>query len=186
MLRDLMFQSHEFQSLKGDPPELEKKSLQKFSITNIVERPYGTKLSNVVKEQGIEDNKKAVKIICKSFPNHENVKAIKENNIERKLTAVNSHLPKVSACDVEQLLRNIDSKKSKGKIPPKLIILSPIFLRKPFAIAINDSFNKVMLPGNAKIACVSPLNIHTDDKYSVTKFRPVSILNAFSKIMKKL
>ena len=53
------------------------------------------------------------------FANHESIKAKKENDIAKSLTAGNSHLPKVSACDVEQLLRNIDSKKSSGidKIP---------------------------------------------------------------------
>ena len=39
-----------------------------------------------------------------------------------------------------------------------------------------------MFPDNTKIACVSPLDKHTDDKYSVTNFRPVSVLNTFSKI----
>ena len=89
---------------------------------NIVERSCGTKPTNAAKEQETEDNKKAVEVICKSFPDHESIKAIKENNIGKNFTAGNSNLPKVSACHVEQLLRNIDSKKSTGidKIPPKL------------------------------------------------------------------
>ena len=154
---------------------------------NIVERFCGTKPTNVAKEQEIEDNKKAVEVICKSFANHESIKAIKENNIAKNLTAGNSHLPKVSACDVEQLLRNADSKSTGiDKIPPKLIKLSAKVLSKPFAIAINNSFNKVMFAGNAKIACVSPLDEHTDDKYSVTNFRPVSVLSTFSKLYEKI
>ena len=106
----------------------------------------------------------------------------------KNLTTVNSHLPKVSACDVEQLLRNIGRKKSIGidKIPPKLIKLSAKVLSKPLAIAINNSSNKGIFPDNAKIACVSPLDKHTDDKYSVTNFRPVSTLNTFSKINEKI
>ena len=105
----------------------------------------------------------------------------------KNLTTVNSHLPKVSACDVEQLLRNADSKSTGiDKIPPKLIKLSAKVLSKPFAIAINNSFNKGMFAGNAKIACVSPLDEHTDDKYSVTNFRPVSVLSTFSKIYEKI
>ena len=43
-----------------------------------------------------------------------------------------------------------------------------------------------MFPDNAKIGCVSPLDKHTDDKYSVTNFRPVSVLNTFSKINEKI
>ena len=43
-----------------------------------------------------------------------------------------------------------------------------------------------MFPDNAKTTCVSPLDKHTDDKYSVTNFRPVSVLNIFSKIYEKV
>ena len=155
---------------------------------NIVERSCGTKPTNVAKEQEIEDNKKAVEVICKSFANHESIKAIKENNIAKNLTAGNSHLPKVSACDVEQLLRNIDSKKSTGidKIPPKLIKLPAKVISKPLVIAINNSFNKGMFSDNAKIECVSPLDKHTDGKYSVTNVRPINLINIFSKIYEKV
>ena len=139
-------------------------------------------------EQEIEDNKKAIEVVCKSFANHESVTAIKENNIEKYLTAGNNHLPNVSACYVEQLLRNIDGEKSTGidKIPPKLIKLSAKVLSQQLAIAINNNFNKGMFPDNAKIACVSLLDKHTDDKYSVTNFRPVNVLNTFSKTYEKI
>ena len=67
---------------------------------------------------------------------------MKENNISKNCGAVNSHLPKVSDCDAEQLLRNIDSTKSVGIniIPPKLIKLSAKVLSKPLVLAINNSF----------------------------------------------
>ena len=61
---------------------------------NIVERSYGTKPIIVAKEQEIEDNKKAVEVVCKSFANHESIKAIKENDTAKNFTAANSHLPK--------------------------------------------------------------------------------------------
>ena len=43
-----------------------------------------------------------------------------------------------------------------------------------------------MFPDNAIIACVSPLDKHADDKYSVTNFQPVSVLNTFSKTYEKI
>ena len=43
-----------------------------------------------------------------------------------------------------------------------------------------------MFPDNAKTACVSPLDKDTDRRYSVTNFLPVSVLNTFSKIDKKI
>ena len=87
----------------------------------------GTKPAN----QQFEDSKKAVEVICKSFGNHEFSKAIKKSNIETFFTAANSYLLKVSACDVKQLLRNIDSKKSTGldKITPKI----KNYMQKPSA-----------------------------------------------------
>ena len=115
-------------------------------------------------------------------------KLIKENKIAKNLTVGNSHLPQVSACDVEQLLRNIDSKKSTviDRISPKPIKLSAKVLRKPLSIAISNSFHKGMFPDNAKITCLSLLDKHTNNKYSVTRFRPVNVLNTFSKIYEKI
>ena len=43
-----------------------------------------------------------------------------------------------------------------------------------------------MFPDNAIIAGVSPLDKHADDKYSVTNFQPVSVLNTFSKTYEKI
>ena len=59
----------------------EEKELERIfndHYINIVDRSYGTKPTNVEKEQEIEDNKKAVEVICKSFANHESAKAIKK------------------------------------------------------------------------------------------------------------
>ena len=43
-----------------------------------------------------------------------------------------------------------------------------------------------MFPDKAKIACVSPLDKHTDDKYSVTNFQPVNVLYTFSKTYERI
>ena len=57
----------------------EKELVRMFNdhCTNIVERSCGTKRTNLAKEQENENNKKAVEVICKSFANHESIKAIK-------------------------------------------------------------------------------------------------------------
>ena len=64
-------------------------------------------------------------------------------------------------------MARIGSKKSTSmnKIPPKLIKLSTKMLSKPLGTAIDNSFNKVLFPNHSKIASVSPLDKHTDDKY---------------------
>ena len=47
-----------------------------YHYVNIVERSCGTKPTNVAKEQEMKDNKEVVEVICKSFANHESIKAL--------------------------------------------------------------------------------------------------------------
>ena len=84
--------------------------------------------------------------------------------------------------------KNVDLKKSTGidKIPPKLVQLSADILSTPLSNAINNSILKGKFPDDAKVASVSPLDKHTDNKYSVSNFRPVSVLNIFSKMYEKV
>ena len=59
----------------------EEKELSKIfndHCINNVERSCGTKPTNLAKQEEIEDNKKAIEVICKSFANHESIKAIKK------------------------------------------------------------------------------------------------------------
>ena len=139
----IRIENEEIMLTEKDKTVIEEKELVRIfndRYINVVERSCGSKPTNVSKEQEIEDNKKAVEVIYKSFANHESIKAIKENNIAKNLTAGKSHLPKVSACDIEQLLRNRNKSTRIDK--------------------------------------------HTNDKYSVTNFRPVSVLKIYEKIVK--
>ena len=85
---------------------------------------------------------------------------------------------------MKKLLKDIDQRKSVGvdKIPPKLIQLSADILSNPLSNAINNSILKGKFPDDAKVASVSPLDKDTDNKYSVSYFRPVNVLNIFSKM----
>ena len=76
---------------------------------------------------------------------------------------------------MKKLLKNIDQKKSTGidKIPPKLVQLSADILSTPLSNAINNSILKGKFPDDVKVASVSPLDKHTDNKCSVSKFCPV-------------
>ena len=94
----------------------------------------------------------------------------------------------VSSKHVKKLLKNIEQKKSTGidKIPPKLVQLSADILSTPLSNAVNNSTLKGKFPDDAKVASISPLDKHTYNKYSWSKFRPVSVLNTFSKIYEKV
>ena len=52
--------------------------------------------------------------------------------------------------------------------------------------AINCCLRQGIFPENAKVASVVPLDKGKPDKYDVLNYRPVSILNAFSKIYEKV
>ena len=49
-------------------------------------------------------------------------------------------------------------------------------------MAINNSISTSTFPNNAKIASVVPIDKKTDDKCVISNYRPVSILNCFSKV----
>ena len=55
-------------------------------------------------------------------------------------------------------------------------------LSTPLSIAINNSFKYNIFSSNAKIACVKLLDKKTENKYCISHFLPVIILNTFSKI----
>ena len=43
-----------------------------------------------------------------------------------------------------------------------------------------------MFPENAKVASVTPIDKKTDDKNFVLNFRPMSVLNCFSKVYENI
>ena len=64
----------------------------------------------------------------------------------------------------------------------KLIILVSDFLSKPISKASNNGITPCTFPQNTKVATVVLIDKETDDKYVIYNYRPVSLLNGFSKI----
>ena len=54
------------------------------------------------------------------------------------------------------------------------------------ATAINNSLTSSKFPDLAKVATVIPIDKKTDDKYGISSFRPVSLLNCFSKVYENI
>ena len=90
--------------------------------------------------------------------------------------------------EVKKLLKEIDIEKpiSVDTIPPKLIKIGVDIIAEPLTQAINCCLRQVIFPDNAKIASVVPVDKGKPDKYDVLSYRPVSILNVFSKIYEKV
>ena len=153
-----------------------------------MEKSCGKKPTNVSQEYDDMSDTDAIHLICKTFENHQSINKIRRNFTESAPPTQSKTQAFVSSEHVKKLLKNIDQKKSTGidKIPPKLVQLSADILSTPLSNAINNSILKGKFPDDAKVARVSPLNKHTDNKYSVSNFRLVSVINIFSKMYEKV
>ena len=90
----------------------------------------------------------------------------------------------VTPKEIKTILKSLNSKKAPGidKISTKLVKLASDNLDEPLPVAINNNISTSTFPNNAKIAPGVPIDRKTDDKYVISSFRPVSILNCFSKV----
>ena len=94
----------------------------------------------------------------------------------------------INESEIKDLLKNVDIKKTGGidTIPPKLVKLSAHFLTPLLTKAINTSIAQNVFPENAKTASVIPLDKGKPNKNEMSNFRPVSVLNTFSKIYERV
>ena len=102
------------------------------------------------------------------------MKILKNKNLQSSSISIPSSSwgSKITTKEINAILKSLNSKKASGtdKIPTKL------------SITINNSISTSTFPNNAKIASVVPIDKKTDDKYVISNFRAVSILNCLSKV----
>ena len=77
---------------------------------------------------------------------------------------------------------NSETAAGTDRLPIKLVKLASEGLSKPLSIAMNNSITSPTFLDRAKVATVVHVDKKTDNKYTVSNFRPVSLLNCFSKI----
>ena len=137
---------------------------------NIVEKSSGTKTFGTNFEN---TSVQSVRDIVNSYKNHPSIIKIKQ--------VVNESV-------IKDLLKNVDIKKASGidTIPPKLVKLSADFLTPLLTKAINTSIAQNVFPENTKTASVMPLDKGKPNKNEMSNFRPVSVLNSFSKIYERV
>ena len=153
---------------------------------NIVERSCGEKPTSVAKQSLLTDDIKIVDHIVRHYEDHPSVRHIKKNvKTPQNFTC---SLLTISEQEVKKILRELSTEKSAGvdTIPPKLVRLAANYLAGPLSQSINNSIKKGMFPENAKVASVTPIDKKTDDKNSALNFRPISILNCFSKVYESI
>ena len=89
----------------------------------------------------------------------------------------------VTSDEVEKMLKSLNLKAAwTERLPIKLVKLAPQVLSKPLSLVMNNSITSTTFPDTKKVATVVPIDKKTDNKYIVSNFRPVSLLNCFSKI----
>ena len=85
---------------------------------------------------------------------------------------------------LHDLLKSLDIKKASGldEIPPRLAKAASDKLPVLLSQTINNSLMNGIFQDAAKVAMVSPIDKKTDNKNKISNYRPVSVLNIFSKV----
>ena len=152
---------------------------------NIVEKSCSVKPCNIANALAVDDERKIIGLIFEKYKDHPSILAINQNAIKN----LNSFsFLEVDVCQVRKELKSLDGKKSTGEdqIPPKLVLLAADELALPLTNAINSSIRNYKFPENGKRAAVCPLDKGETNRTVERNFRPVSVLNVFSKIYEKI
>ena len=152
---------------------------------NIVEKSSGKKPNSIAKDVGISDDRQIVRLILEKYKDHPSVLAIIQNPDQALGTFT---FQEIENKEVAQLLKSLDGRKSTGedKIPPKLVSLAANELTNILTTAVNCSIRHSRFPNDAKKAAVCPLDKGEQNRTVERNFRPVSVLNTFSKIYEKV
>ena len=94
--------------------------------------------------------------------------------------------PSATKAEINDIFKNLDVKKKTGNdtIAAKAVKLSADILDEPFANLINLSIHRNSFPENAKTANVPP-TYKKGSRVSKLSYRPISVLNVFSKVFER-
>ena len=129
-----------------------------------------------------ENDGYCVKQIIEKFENHPSIVEIKKNiNIVETFT-----IKEATVSDINTLLKSVNTKKATGpdNIPPKLVKVSANVIDSYLCNIINKGLQNSSFPDAAKIASVRPI-YKKKCRNTIENYRPVSVLNTFSKIYER-
>jgi len=129
-----------------------------------------------------ENDRYMVRNIIKQYEKHPSIIEIRKNvNITEKF-----EIKEATVSEINTLLKSLNGKKATGpdKIPPKIAKLSANIVDSHLCNAINKELRKFCYADAAKIASVRP-KYQKKCRNTIENYRPVSILNAFSKIYER-
>ena len=147
---------------------------------NIVEKTSGKPPAYSFKNY--TNNRDILLEVIKKYEHHPSIKTIKSiNNSSDKFI-----LPKAQVSDINSLLKGINIKKATGPdtIPHKLVRMSADIIDSHLCNLINMDIDNDDFSDGGKIASVRPL-FKKKSRNEIQNYRPVSILNTFSKIYER-
>ena len=95
-------------------------------------------------------------------------------------------IPLATAEQINKIIKRLNPNKATGpdKIPPKIVILSANITDSHLANIINHDLDNNSFSEGAKIATVRTI-YKKSDRDKIDNYRPVSILNSFSKVYER-
>ena len=120
--------------------------------------------------------------IIRKYERHPSILKIKHNFV----SSIIFDFYKAEVADINVLLKEADPKKAAGHdtILPKLVEISTNVVDKHLCNIINTDIQNYNVPDNTKVATVRPI-YKKKSRNELENCRPVSLLNAFSKIYER-
>ena len=123
-----------------------------------------------------------VKEIISVYSSHPSIKRIKQFFIADKYF----DLPKANVSDINKIIKSLNTNKAKGPdgISAKFVKMSASVINCHLANIINNDISNNNYSEHAKTATVRPI-FKKDDRTKIKNYRPVRLLNIFSKIYER-
>ena len=96
-------------------------------------------------------------------------------------------LNEITINEVAKEIRKLNPKKGFGVdgLSPMVFQCIANYISEPLTHIFNLSFSTGKMPHELKVSLVTPV-YKADDNKQLTNYRPISVLNCFSKILEKL
>ena len=168
--------------INGNIVEDEQKLTKEFNshYINIAKTTSGKLPMKLENDLDYINDSLITKQIIEKYKNHPSIKAIQHTFPLKKEF-------KIEEAKVEQInknLRNTNSRKAAGpdEIPPEIVKMSANIIDSHLTNITNSDLKRNAFSDSARIASICPIFKGKGERTEIKKYKPVSILNCFSKV----
>ena len=125
--------------------------------------------------------------IIKNFEDHPSVQSIRSSLVKIPNNFTEFNFKHATREDIIRIINELHDKTSTGidNIPPKLVKIASEIISDPLTELINQTLiTDLKFPCLEKIARVTPV-FKKEDRMKKSKYRPISVLNVFSKVFER-